>query len=310
MKDSNIRNDQYLNEESGDLKSMCDEFVDVSEPLVESISEDIKKFMKIQKQRMVPSASAMISAHNSQIKPDVILEHNDVHRIEWTETNATPDILTGESALRLPSLSLPISRVTLTANEETHSNKFTGADKNGLENDFKAFWPIKHGMLNVDDYTSLRACLEDIECIWTRALENDLGIPRAQFVNLNVMLVIPDMFHQRTVKEFIRLLLENMKFRAIIIHQESVCATFGAGVSSACVVDIGAQKISVSCVEEGVCMSDSRICLRYGGDDITAFMTSLLMKNNFPYSEIQIRNRQNDWELAETLKEKYCHLRK
>lgn len=33
--------------------------------------------------------------------------------------------------------------------------------------------------------------------------------------------------------------------------QESVCATFGAGVGSACVVDIGDQKVSVCCVEDG-----------------------------------------------------------
>ncbi len=33
--------------------------------------------------------------------------------------------------------------------------------------------------------------------------------------------------------------------------QESVCATYGAGVSSACVVDVGDQKVSVCCVEDG-----------------------------------------------------------
>lgn len=34
--------------------------------------------------------------------------------------------------------------------------------------------------------------------------------------------------------------------------QESVCATFGAGVSYACVVDVGDQKTTVSCVEDGI----------------------------------------------------------
>jgi actin-related protein 8 len=39
---------------------------------------------------------------------------------------------------------------------------------------------------------------------------------------------------------------------------ESVCATFGAGVSSACVVDIGDQKVSVSCVEDGNSTKNTR----------------------------------------------------
>lgn len=40
--------------------------------------------------------------------------------------------------------------------------------------------------------------------------------------------------------------------------QESVCATFGAGVSSACVVDIGDQKTAISCVEDGLSQKKSR----------------------------------------------------
>lgn len=45
---------------------------------------------------------------------------------------------------------------------------------------------------------------------------------------------------------------------AIIVHQESVCATFGSGLSSACVVDVGDQKTSLSCVEDGVSHRNSR----------------------------------------------------
>lgn len=45
---------------------------------------------------------------------------------------------------------------------------------------------------------------------------------------------------------------------AIIVHQESVCAAFGSGLSSACVVDVGDQKTSVCCVEDGVSHRNSR----------------------------------------------------
>lgn len=46
---------------------------------------------------------------------------------------------------------------------------------------------------------------------------------------------------------------------AIIVHQESVCATFGSGLSSACVVDVGDQKTSLCCVEDGVSHRNSRL---------------------------------------------------
>ena len=32
--------------------------------------------------------------------------------------------------------------------------------------------------------------------------------------------------------------------------QDHVAATFGSGLASACVVDVGDQKVSVSCVED------------------------------------------------------------
>ena len=40
--------------------------------------------------------------------------------------------------------------------------------------------------------------------------------------------------------------------------QESLAAMYGAGISNACVVDIGAVKTSVACVDEGLVISDSR----------------------------------------------------
>jgi actin-related protein 8 len=40
--------------------------------------------------------------------------------------------------------------------------------------------------------------------------------------------------------------------------QESLAATYGAGVSNACVVDIGAVMTSIACVDEGLVLSDTR----------------------------------------------------
>lgn len=38
-----------------------------------------------------------------------------------------------------------------------------------------------------------------------------------------------------------------------------MAATFGSGLSYACVIDVGDQKTSVSCVEDGVCHANTRV---------------------------------------------------
>lgn len=40
-----------------------------------------------------------------------------------------------------------------------------------------------------------------------------------------------------------------------------MCATFGSGLSSACVVDVGDQKTSLCCVEDGVSHRNSRLAV-------------------------------------------------
>jgi actin-related protein len=40
--------------------------------------------------------------------------------------------------------------------------------------------------------------------------------------------------------------------------QESLAATYGAGISSACVVDIGATTVSIACVDEGMIIPETR----------------------------------------------------
>lgn len=40
--------------------------------------------------------------------------------------------------------------------------------------------------------------------------------------------------------------------------QESLAATYGAGISNACVVDMGAAKTSIACVDDGLVLPDTR----------------------------------------------------
>lgn len=42
------------------------------------------------------------------------------------------------------------------------------------------------------------------------------------------------------------------------MFQESVCGAFGSGLPSACVVDVGADKTSICCVEDGLSLPATR----------------------------------------------------
>ncbi|KAF9326059.1 actin-like protein arp8 [Linnemannia elongata] len=119
------------------------------------------------------------------------------------------------------------------------------------------------------------------------------------------LLIIPDHYNKVYVTELIGMLLKSMQFRGVMVQQESVCASFGAGVSAACVVDIGAEITKVACVEDGICIPNSRAVLKYGGDDITRCFAALVNRTGFPYQELDL-SQTYDWRLMEELKEKWC----
>lgn len=93
-------------------------------------------------------------------------------------------------------------------------------------------------------------------------------------------------------------------FKAITIIQDSQAVTFGCGVSSAVVVDCGAQKVSISCVEEGFVVPESRLKLSVGGDEITRLFCELLKLHEFPH-DFNLK-KPMDWELLDELKERCC----
>lgn len=67
------------------------------------------------------------------------------------------------------------------------------------------------------------------------------------------------MFDRVHAKEIMSLLINRLGFEAAYLVQDHICASFGCGISCATVVDVGDQKISVSCVEDGVSYPQSRV---------------------------------------------------
>ncbi|KAL1918111.1 uncharacterized protein VTP21DRAFT_3377 [Calcarisporiella thermophila] len=239
---------------------------------------EIKQRMKAAKRKAVSNANAQVVGFNKSVEPEIIEDHNDPYKVEWTDLDDSPEYLIGEKALRLPDTAM---------------------------NRYKLVYPFKHGGFNEHDYDSVKALIADVETIWTEAIKEELEIDPKDLKKCNAVLVIPDLYNKSYVCELITLLLRYIGFQAVLIQQESVCATFGAGISAACVVDIGAQTTSVGCVEDGMCISASRVSLTYGGDDITQFFVNLLKKNQFPYGELQL-SLPYGWKLAEELKERFC----
>ncbi|XP_008482090.1 actin-related protein 8 [Diaphorina citri] len=121
------------------------------------------------------------------------------------------------------------------------------------------------------------------------------------------VLVIPDIYNRLYLKEYMYLLLNRMGFNACFLIQDHVAATFGAGLGYACVIDVGHTKTSVSCVEDGVSLSNTRVRLGYGGGDITQAYHWLLHKCAFPY-KCDPNLSTLDAILLQKLKHDFCHV--
>lgn len=104
---------------------------------------------------------------------------------------------------------------------------------------------------------------------------------------------------------------ENCRLQLILqilyVPQDHVAATFGAGLGYACVIDVGDQKTSVSCVEDGISHRNTRVRMDYGGGDITQTFYWLLQKCAFPYKNCEPSNRL-DALLLSQMKQDFCHV--
>ncbi|KAJ6518873.1 hypothetical protein C8R45DRAFT_949593 [Mycena sanguinolenta] len=252
------------------------------DPFDEKIAEvtiSLRDRMRFYKLRVTPNAANVASTFNEQFQPEIIAEHNDPYQLEWIKDGA--DVLVGERALRLA---------------------------NPQESGYAVRWPIRGSNFNTRDYgPSVQSILADVETVIRHTLQQKLGVQPRDYKDYSVVLVVPDLYDRSYVREFVNLLLVTMGFKQLCAQQESLAATYGAGLSNACVVDIGAVKTSVACVDEGLIIPDTRMTLSMGGDDITEFLYVLLERIHFPYRDINLA-RSYDWSVMEDLKARLCTL--
>ncbi|PKS11902.1 hypothetical protein jhhlp_001196 [Lomentospora prolificans] len=248
-------------------------------------SNDLKVEMRAAKRKVLPNSKEMVSNYNRRTEPEEIPLHNDPLQIEWTDVESLEDpespasCLIGHQAERIPDDSNP---------------------------KFKLWWPIQHGWWNEDDYSTAEHLYDDFETLLDKAIRQELGLTKnSTWKQYSCVFIIPDLYDKKYVENVLRSCMTWFEFSRVCFIQESMAATFGAGYTQACVVDVGAQKTSITCVEDGLCLEDSRINLKYGGYDITETFIKMMLYDNFPYEEINLRRRY-DFLLAEELKIKHC----
>ena len=244
---------------------------------------DLKVHMRANKRRVLPNSKELIVNYNKRAPPDTIPTHNDPLQIDWTELprnpKEAPGYICGKEALRIPDKSNPR---------------------------YKLFWPLRHGWYNEEEYRDKRDLYNDISTIIEDAVKSQLGLrKRRDWGQYGCVFVIPDLYERSYVIQTLDMLMRDFAFGKVSFIQESLAATFGAGFIASCVVDVGAQKTSVCCVEEGSCLENSRINLKYGGADVTETFVKMMLFDHFPYEEINLR-RRHDFLLAEELKTKFC----
>lgn len=246
---------------------------------------ELKTEMRANKRKVLPNSKELVQTFNRRAEAEVIQKHNDPLEIEWTDikTLESPGSLAscfiGNDALRVPDDSDP---------------------------KFKLWWPIRNGWWNEDDYTSQEHLYDDFETLLDKALRQELGLKtNSEWQQYSCVFVIPDLYDKRYVEQVLRSCMTWFEFNRLCFVQEGMAATFGAGYTQACVVDVGAQKTSVTCVEDGLCIEDSRVNLKYGGYDITETFIKMVLYDNFPYQDINLQRRY-DFLLAEELKTKHC----
>ena len=148
----------------------------------------------------------------------------------------------------------------------------------------------------------------DFQAILSHAVKHHLHIPLGDLSQYRAVLLLPALYRRPLVKHYLHLLLTHMGFGGAFVLQDHVAATFGAGLGYACVVDVGDQKTSISCVEDGVSHADTRIHLSYGGSDLTQVFYYLLRNVGFSYKECDPLGNRLDADLLHKLKEENCHL--
>ena len=244
------------------------------------MASEFKILRRQSKRRVLPNSRELVTKWNSTTPPEIISEHNDQLQIDWTEIDPknAPDYVVGDAALRIPERSNPRYHLK---------------------------WPIRNGWLNERDYSTRTTLFRDLFLILEQSIKTELELShKRDWGQYSCVFLIPDLYEKVLVTMILEELIRDFGFLRVCFMQESLAATFGAGFGAGCIVDMGAQKTSICCVEDGMCIEESRMNLKFGGYDVTETFVKMMLFDRFNYSDFNLM-RRHDFLLAEELKEMY-----
>lgn len=283
---------------------------------------DLRQILRNMKLRGVANGRGLAASFNASAQPELIPSHSDFGD-EWTpeDSKHPKEVELGERALKLASLSpAPGSEPQADAKQNGRPWRLFRPFQAGKLNYapyFKTFGTVGERALSSDLAVLLRSIIscprEDLSAPG-KVVEGagqtlyGLGIPQRDFASHSVIVIVPDLFPKDDARLLAEILMGELGFLQIIVQQESTAATFGAGMSSALVVHVGGERASVSCVDEGLLLQDTRMHLDYGGHDITRFLQILLQRANFAYRDCDPGKRVVDELILEDLKKQIITL--
>lgn len=136
---------------------------------------------------------------------------------------------------------------------------------------------------------SQSAVEDSIATIWEDLLIRYFSISKCDLKKMRVVILVSDLAPRCIIRSFTRIAVELLGFSAVLFHHNSVCATFGAGLPGACVVNVQATSTEISCVHDGISLPEARIGLPYGLLDVMQtlawFICSVVFsKGDVPFS--------------------------
>lgn len=170
--------------------------------------------------------------------------------------------------------------------------------------------PIRRGHFNISQHYPLQQVLEDIHAIWDWILIEKLHIPHSERNMYSAILVLPETFDNREIKEMLSIALRDLRFSSAVVHQEGLAAVFGNGLSTACIVNMGAQVTSVVCVEDGVALPSTEKTLPFGGEDISrCLLWTQRHHQTWPQVRTDMLTKPIDLLMLNRFKESYCEIK-
>ncbi|XP_061990212.1 actin-related protein 9 [Rosa rugosa] len=170
--------------------------------------------------------------------------------------------------------------------------------------------PIRRGHLNISQHYPMQQVFEDVLAIWDFILTEKLHIPLSERSMYSALLVLPETFDSREIKELLSIVLRDLRFSSAVVHQEGLAAAFGNGLSTGCIVSMGAQVTSVICIEDGVALPTTQKTLPFGGEDISrCLLWTQRHHQTWPQIRTDLYTKPIDLLMLNRLKESYCEIK-